>query len=474
MKIPFAFKSTLFLLSIPLLLVAAQDPASRPAAPAISIPKGAITPEELRDLLERIAGPEFEGRGSGATGGRRASEFIADRLKALGVEPLGTGGGYFQPFDAPSATGGASDGEGGSFRNVVGIVRGMDPKLKSQNVIVGAHYDHCGLGLNEAGAMGNRGEVHYGADDNGSGTATLLALARVVAAKPLARSVIFIFFDAEERGLWGSAHYCKKPLAPLENTQLMLNIDMVGRSYDQYLFVGGIGTAPQLDDLVTKGFKAESKFISKIERNSDSEARSDQHNFYLKEIPILFLFSGMHRDYHQPRDTPDKIQYKPMAAIARACFEMIKIAATTKERYTYKTTGTNGMPKGDAALEAQVFQRASKMARRLGGQLAPSADGRPMFLDVESAGQRAGFQKNDVILAIGKGAAKKPADFREVKTVEELRQEVEKYKSGDPITLRIRRDGKEMAVSTQIGEFPEWKGGPANDAGDLPRPKGKS
>ncbi|MFN0207187.1 MAG: M28 family peptidase [Planctomycetota bacterium] len=477
MQIPIT-RPRLLLLAIPCIALYAlvQDPAPAPA-PA-EIPKGAVTPEELRDLVEKLASDEFEGRGSGASGGRKAGDFIAEQLKARGVEPFGIGGGYFQSFDAPPADGGrgaaGGEGSGGSYRNIIGIVRGADPKLKEEFVIIGAHYDHCGLGDQGAGAGGNRGEIHHGADDNASGTSTVLTVARLVAAKPLPRSVIFILFDAEERGLWGSAHYADKPLAPHDKTQIMINIDMVGRSYDRYLFVAGLGTAAQLDDIVTRSLKAESKYLNKIERSNDNENRSDQHNFYLKNIPVMFLFTGIHRDYHQPRDTADKIQYKPLAAVTRAVYESVKITASMKEKLVFQKTGMNGMPKGSDAVQALNFKRAVALNRRLGGQIAPSADLRPMFLDTEAAGSRAGIEKNDVILGIAKGNVKKVSDFKEVKTVEELRVETEKYKSGDPVTLRVRRDGKEKLIPTKIGDVPEWKYGPANDAGDLPRPKAKT
>lgn len=432
--------------------------------PEIALPKSpSITPEELRDLVYALAGPEAGGRLSGADSGRAAGDFIAKQLEARGVSPGGVGGGYFQPF--------GEGGEGSKFRNIIGIVRGADPKLNNEFVVVGAHYDHCGDGDPGAGAMGNKGEIHHGADDNGSGTATVLALARVVAMKPLPRSTVFILFDAEERGLFGSAHFCKSPTVGLNKINMMINIDMVGRSYDGYLFVGGIGTAGPLDDMLTKALRNETKLLKNVERNTDDEARSDQHNFVLKSIPSLFWFTGIHRDYHQPRDTPEKIQYKPMAAIARAIFEYIKLASATKEKLQFTSTGNNGMPKGDAAVETAVVQRARVMARRLGGQIAPGAGGKPVFQDTEAAGARAGFQRGDVILAIAKDTNKNSKAFIEVKTVEALRLELEKMKAGDPVQLKIQRGDASMVIGTTIANIPEWKKGPDKDDGDLPKPK---
>lgn len=447
-------------------LFAQSQPAETGASTELIPPKTAtITPEELRDLLYILASDEFGGRLSGDASGRKAGDFIADQLKARGVEPAGDSGTYFQSFDRK--------GEGGAYRNIVGVVKGTDPKLKDEYVVIGAHYDHCGKGDPGAGPMGNKGEIHHGADDNGSGTTAVLAIARMIATKPLPRSALFILFDAEERGLWGSEHFVNKPLVPLEKIQLMLNIDMIGRSYGGYLFVGALGSAAQLEEIFAKALKGEAKFLTKIERNDDSEGRSDQHNFILKKVPALFFFSGVHRDYHQPRDTADKIQYKPMAAITRMILEILRISGTMKEKLEFKSVGANGMPKGDEAVEGAVFKRAKALARRLGGQIQPNADGKPMFTDTEAAGSRAGIQKGDVIVAIAKGNTKNPKDFKEVKNVEELRVESEKLKSGDAIQLRISRSDKLLTIATTVGDIPEWKYGPEKDDGDMPKPKPK-
>lgn len=444
-----------FALAAALLLVsAAQAPAPQPSK--ITIPKGPIAAEELRDLVETLASPDFEGRGSGQAGGKKAGDFIADQMKERGVEPFGVDGTYFQPFT-----------DGVSMRNVVGIVKAAAGGKPDEYLILGAHYDHCGLGLRDAGAMGNQGEVHYGADDNASGTSGVLAVARAIAQAPLARSVIFILFDGEERGLLGSKHYADNPLVPLAKTHAMINIDMIGRSTDGYLFVAGIGTSPVWDPILTKNLKAEAKILKNVERSKDDEARSDQHNFVMREVPAIFFFAGMHKDYHQPRDTPDKIQYKPAAAIGRVVLETLKGLAAAKEKPLFQKVGGNGMPKGEDALEADVFRRATAMARRLGGKIGPTAAGVPQFLDTEGRGSKAGIERGDQILAIRRRGSK-PGPWVEVKSVESLRLEVEKMAAGDSVQLKILRAGKESVIDTEIGPIPEWKKGPATDKSDLP------
>jgi hypothetical protein len=153
--------------------------------------------------------------------------------------------------------------------------------------------------------------------------------------------------------------------------------------------------------------------------------------------------------------------------------QLLKNLSTVKGRPPLDKANGSGLPKGFESLNAAIFQRAIALARRLGGKIEPDAEGHPRFADLQPAGSRAGFEKGDVILAIGKGT--KPTAFKDVKSVEELRVEAERLTPGDPFQLKVRRGGKDVAVSSTIGDIPEWKHGPTNDTGDLPRgkPKGK-
>jgi peptidase M28-like protein len=405
--------------------------------------------------VTRLASDELEGRGSGMPGGERAGDFVAEQLKARGVPPGADKGSYFQPFER----------DGSRFRNVAGLVRGTDPQLRDELIIVGAHYDHCGRLGDRAHGMGNRGEVHHGADDNASGTAGVLAIARAVAEDPLPRSVLFLFFDAEERELWGSKHYCEKPLYPLESTVAMLNLDMIGRSYDGYVFVGGLGTAAAWDDFLTRALKKEGSLLKKAERDRGGRGPSDHQVFHDHKVPVLFFFTNVHRDYHQPRDTPEKIRYKPAAAIARTALEIARILGSSKARLKFERAAGEGLPKDFASRNAANFLRAAAMARRLGGALEPGNDGAPRFADTEPAGSRAGIEKGDVVLAI---AGAKKDTWIEVKDVESLRVQVELFAPKDRVRLRLRRAEKTFEIETSIGEVPDWKYGPAKDSGDLP------
>jgi aminopeptidase YwaD len=221
--------------------------------------------------------------------------------------------------------------------NVIGILEGNDAALKTEAIVIGAHYDHLGKGGQGSRAEGST-EIHHGADDNASGTAALLELARRFAKeKNNKRTLIFVAFGGEEEGLLGSKSYVDNPVFPLEKTVAMLNMDMVGRLSENKLTVGGIGTANEWKDLVNSKNLTESGVATltglsnvppvkvknpsanaakfSLQLNEEGFGPSDHSSFYGKQIPVLFFFTGTHGDYHKPSDTADKINYKGLAEI---------------------------------------------------------------------------------------------------------------------------------------------------------------
>ncbi len=238
--------------------------------------------------------------------------------------------------------------------NVIGILEGNDPKLKEEAIVIGAHYDHLGRGGQGSLAV-NSTEIHRGADDNASGTSAMLELARQYAKeKKNKRTLIFISFGAEEEGLIGSKYYVNNPVFPLEKTVAMMNMDMVGRLNEDKLNVGGIGTAAEWRDLVTKKNEIipavygdskktnlvpptpESSYRFKLQLNEDGFGPSDHSSFYSKQIPVLFFFTGTHADYHKPSDTADKINYAGLKKIAEYVKDITNYVDQSPVRPTYK------------------------------------------------------------------------------------------------------------------------------------------
>lgn len=197
-------------------------------------------------------------------------------------------------------------------KNVIGVLEGTGP-LADETVVIGAHYDHVGRGGRDSLSPGST-DIHNGADDNASGTASLLELARRLAAKPEkpARRVVFMAFTAEESGLIGSARYCQEPVFPLEKTIAMLNMDMVGRLVDDKLTIFGTGTSPHWVGLLEKLGKADGFQLS---LKPEGFGPSDQSSFYAKKIPVLHFFTGNHPDYHRPSDDWEKINVKGMQRV---------------------------------------------------------------------------------------------------------------------------------------------------------------
>jgi Zn-dependent M28 family amino/carboxypeptidase len=221
--------------------------------------------------------------------------------------------------------------------NVVGVIEGNDPKLKSEYIVIGAHYDHLGRGGSSSLAP-NSSDVHHGADDNASGTAGMLELARIFSRQrgQLRRSLVFIAFSAEESGLIGSKAYVKNPGAPLADTVAMLNMDMIGRMKGNMLTVGGVGTSPEFRKLVESLNPASGGFALRL--SEDGFGPSDHSSFYAKQIPVLFFFSGTHEDYHKPSDTADKINYEGQAKIVGFVAEIARAIDRVDARPAYAVT----------------------------------------------------------------------------------------------------------------------------------------
>jgi hypothetical protein len=236
--------------------------------------------------------------------------------------------------------------------NIVGILPGRDPVLKKEAIIIGAHYDHLGHG-GPGSLAANSTDIHHGADDNASGVAAIVEMARALAKeKNNKRTIIFIAFGGEEEGLYGSQFYVNNPVFPLDKTIAMINLDMVGRLNENKLTVGGMGTASEWKELVNnKNFEVfgplsgKAKAISgdaqlgsavfSLQLNDDGFGPSDHSSFYGKKVPVLFFFTGTHNDYHKPTDTADKINYQGEANVMSFVMAIERAIDQNPTRPTY-------------------------------------------------------------------------------------------------------------------------------------------
>lgn len=288
--------------------------------------------------------------------------------------------------------------------NVVGIVHGNHPSLADEYIVVGAHFDHLGWGDDNSLYTGAERKIHPGADDNASGTAGLLELARMVAGSPLPRSVVFCAFNAEERGLLGSAYYVRNPLVPLEKTIAMINLDMIGRPQGKRLNIQGVGSSPLwkplMDSLVTAaGFEPS--------YTEDGIGPSDHTSFYLRGVPVLFFFTGLHGDYHRPTDTWDKLNYTGQARIVELVYRTLQAIAALPQRPEFTKVATT----------AHGRENMGAIKVRFG--IMPDYADHPKGLRIsgvveDSPAQRAGLREGDIIVQIGSSQIRSIYDLMDV------------------------------------------------------------
>ena len=223
-------------------------------------------------------------------------------------------------------------------RNVIGVLPGSDPARAKEAIVIGAHYDHVGLGGRLSVTPDRAGEIHNGADDNASGTAAIIEMARAAVAdrSRFPRTLIFVAFAGEERGLLGSAHYTNSPHIPNENTIAMLNLDMVGRANGS-VDVSGLDTAPSMEADLKEAVKASASPL-KIKREGPGAGRSDDHNFLVRRIPAINFFTGFHNDYHRPGDDWQKIDTAGTSQVANLALELAAALAKRATRPEFVAT----------------------------------------------------------------------------------------------------------------------------------------
>ncbi len=320
--------------------------------------------------------------------------------------------------------------------NVVGILQGTDPELKEEYLVLGAHFDHIGYGGAGSGSMvPDTSAIHNGADDNASGTAGLLELAQKFASErnAIRRSLIFIFFSAEELGTIGSSYYVNNPSIPLDQTIAMLNMDMIGRMVDSSMNIGGTGTAPEWEKILAE-LNSDSTFD--ITENPDGFGPSDHTSFYGKKIPVLFFFTGTHQDYHRPGDDWEKINYEGEELIVQYVYGVAKAV--------------------DSAAKSPIYARVESTRRSSGGGdrrgfrvvlgLVPDFTGEtPEGMKVSSvrpngAAERAGIKAGDIIVKMA---------GKDVLNIYDYMGILGELKVGQMVEVEVLRDGKrELLTAT--------------------------
>ena len=328
-------------------------------------------------------------------------------------------------------------------RNVVAVLEGSGP-ASDETIVVGAHYDHLGHGGLMSGSLAFLSkDIHNGADDNASGTAMLLEMARRLARRPdpLPRRVVFVAFSGEEKGLLGSQHYVEHPLFPLKNTVMMLNFDMVGRLNEKSeLTVYGTGTSPGIDSLIDALGKSQGFVIKKI---ADGYGPSDQQSFYVKDIPVLFAFTGTHSDYHRPSDDTNLINFPGMSRIADLAELLLLDLARRPARPGFVKVASKGHGTTGSADPSRV-----SITAYLGSIPDYNEDVKGVKLNGVREGspaEKGGLKKDDVIVGFG---------GKPVGTIYDYTDSLSRYKPGDAVEVVVKREGKEVTLKVTLGTKP--------------------
>jgi hypothetical protein len=355
--------------------------------------------------------------------------------------------------------------------NVIGILDGSDPTLKNEVIVIGAHYDHLGRG-GEGSLAQREGEIHHGADDNASGVAGMLELARLFSSQKLRprRTIVFMAFSGEEEGLLGSNYYVNHPIMPLANTVTMLNMDMIGRMKDNKLVIGGVGTSAEWRQLIAAANAPERirvadvtstspQVISRVVHtvshppipmvtgtngaavvtlafekpfdltlNEDGFGPSDHSSFYAKQVPVLFFWTGTHDDYHKPSDTADKINYEDEARIVNLVQRVVYDVDTTDKRPAY------------AVAKSESTGRSMGFRVYLGTipNYADSNDG--LLLDGvrdDSPAAKAGLKAGDKVVKLA---------GRDVRNVQDYTFALGEMKAGQEYEVEVMRAGERIKL----------------------------
>ncbi|MBN2355704.1 M20/M25/M40 family metallo-hydrolase [candidate division KSB1 bacterium] len=320
--------------------------------------------------------------------------------------------------------------------NVVAMLSGKNAQLKNEHVVLGAHYDHLGMGGPGSGSRRpDTLAVHNGADDNASGVAALLEIAQklATATKELDRSIIFTAFTAEEMGTLGSRYFTDNPLVDLNNMTLMINMDMIGRLDDstKAFNISGTGTALGLEEMVKDAVK---KYGLHPTLNPEGYGPSDHAPFYNSNIPVLSFMTSIHEDYHTPEDDFDKINAQGEKIIADFICEMTMEIANRPERLAYQEAGPKAPPPMGRRFKVTLGIMPDFISSGTQGLRAEAVlPGRPAA--------RAGMQKGDIIISM---------EGKPVKDIYEYMNRLADFRVGQRISVEVVRDGQKHILIVEL------------------------
>ena len=387
--------------------------------------------DDMRQTVEFLASQELGGRYPGTAGDTLASEFIVDKLRSLKLKPVVKGKkktAFYHNFTYGKE-------KQITTHNIIAVVPGKDKHLRNEYIVVGSHYDHLGMGGQGSGSRRpDTLGVHPGADDNASGDAVVLELARHFKKARSPRSIIFMFFGAEEQGLVGSKKFLewmkqednqRKNLPNnIKGIVAMVNLDMVGRMRDHALSVSGTGTSSGFKTMAEQVAEQKNLHVTCV---PDGYGPSDQASFVAADIPVLFLTTGGHMEYHTPADVPSTLNYDGMQETLEFTQELVTRLASMPE-----TPDFINVPGSNTMKHAKFKVTLGLMPDVMGASSKPG-----LRADIVVAGKpahNAGIRSGDIIQEI---------DGKPVKDIEEYMQRLSELQAGTTIPVKVLR-GEEI------------------------------
>ncbi len=375
----------------------------------------------MKEDVYFLADDKLEGRETGTPTEKESAKYLAERFKNMGLDPKGTDEYLqyftFKPKTHPHGEATFVDGKIDSTITGVNVVAYIDNKAEN-TVIIGAHYDHLGHGIEGTLHRGEKDAIHNGADDNASGVAVMMNIASKLKGKNTNNNYLFISFSGEEMGLLGSNYWVKNPTIDTKKVNYMINMDMVGRlNEERAIAVYGVGTSPKFSQTL---FANNTNF--KLTEKESGVGPSDHTSFYLADMPVLHFFTGQHEDYHRPTDDADKLNYEGMEAISDYLMAIITDLDNDGKLAFRKTKNES-----DNTPEFKVT---------LGVVPDYLYDGKGMRLDgitEDKPAHGAGMKKGDIVIKVG--------EF-EITDMMSYMKCLSKFEKGQQTMVEVERDGE--------------------------------
>lgn len=319
-------------------------------------------------------------------------------------------------------------------QNVVAMLRGSDPNYANEYIVIGAHYDHLGLGETGGSRYPGQLAIHNGADDNASGVVAMLEIAQKLASEPkkIKRNIVFVAFGAEEKGLIGSQRFVDSALIPIENIKAMINLDMVGRLRNRELEVHGVKTSLEADSILN-ALNSDSLFHLKLV--PDGFGPSDHASFYSKNIPVFFIHTGLHEDYHTPNDDVTLLNIEGMQNVSDYVFRLALELATMQKPLTFSKSSTRSLSSSHTPkikVKLGIMPDVSGVSDN-GLKVIGVTEGKPAEI--------AGIQVGDLIIAINQKPIKNIYDYTET---------LSSLEPGTKASVKVLRDKVELEYTVEL------------------------